>query len=430
MHAILWRGFLSGGLFLAISLAVFIPSSTVFAREEHRVVIEVLERADCTHCLDEKLFLDDLTRKRTDIEVRYRDIADADNAELFRQVTQKAGMSQSTPVTIVGLRVMQGFDTAETTGKRIERFIDDYRKVAAIENEDETEKNAEGGFDAYLRADAATLAQAEQGGASCASGEICAVEKPALLVNIPLIGTKDAAEYSLIALASVLGFLDGFNPCAMWVLVTFLLVLMQIGSKKKMLAIAGLFIVAEAAMYYLILNVWFKTWNFIGLDRIVTPVIGVLAVLGGMFFLYEWFKSLKTEMACQIIDAENRSKIVRKIKSFSEGPLTIAAVMGIVGLAFSVNVIEFACSIGYPQAFTKIIQLNDMAWWQTQGYMALYILFYMIDDCIVFGLALWGFDKMHVTQGFSKWSALVGGVCMLLLGYLLIFAPGALKSLG
>ncbi len=412
MYKVRWLVF---SIIVAASAIVFAPDHK--AQASALVTIEVFERADCTHCQAEKVFLNDLKQKRSDIDVHFLDIADASNEARFQQVASKADLSQSTPITIVGMSVVQGFNTSDTTGKTLEGLI--------VKNKDVSPQ----GFDAYLQADKTTIAKASLGGSTCETGVICAPEKPTLFVKIPFIGTVDVAKYSLIALSSVLGLLDGFNPCAMWVLVTFLIVLMQIGSRKKMFIIAGLFIVAEAIMYYLILNVWFKTWNFIGLDRIVTPVIGILAIAGGLFFLYEWFKSLKTEMACQIIDMENRSKIVKRIKSFSEAPLTIISALGIIGLAFSVNVIEFACSIGYPQAFTKIIQLNNLGFWQTQWYMAVYIFFYMIDDLIVFGLALWGFDKIHLTQGLSKWSALIGGVCMLLLGYLLIFAPEILKSL-
>jgi hypothetical protein len=404
---------------LAIVIAMVFVTNGRIAQANGKILIEVLERADCTHCQAEKVFLNDLKGNRNDIEVRFLDISDAKNLEVFKNVASKANLSQSTPITIVGMDVVQGFNTPETTGKTFETLI---------------QKNIGGslqGFDAYLKADKATIAKAEQGGSTCDDSSQCVVEKTPLFATIPFTGkTVDVSKYSLIALSSLLGFLDGFNPCAMWVLITFLIVLMQIASKRKMWAIAGLFIVAEAIMYYLILNVWFKTWNFIGLDRIVTPIIGGLAIAGGIFFLYEWFKSLKIEMACQIIDAENRSKIVRKIKAIAESPLTIASALGIIGLAFSVNIIEFACSIGYPQAFTKIIQINDLGFWQTQWYMAVYIFFYMVDDLLVFGLALWGFDKMHLTQGFSKWSALIGGVAMLILGYLLIFAPEILKSLG
>jgi uncharacterized membrane protein HdeD (DUF308 family) len=149
-----------------------------------------------------------------------------------------------------------------------------------------------------------------------------------------------------------------------------------------------------------------------------------VAVGGGVFFLYEWYQSDGT---CQVVDLQGRAKISGRIKKLASEPFTWLTAVGVIALAFSVNIIEFACSIGIPQAFTKIIELNKLNFWQTQGYMMDYIFFYMIDDFFVFGLALWGFDKLHLTQSYSKWSNLIGGVLMLILGYLLIFHPAALR---
>ena len=214
----------------------------------------------------------------------------------------------------------------------------------------------------------------------------------------------------------------------MWVLVTFLIILMQLGSKRQMWIVVGSFLVAEAVMYYLILNVWLKVWDFIGMDRVITPMVGAISIGGGLFFLYEWYKSLGTEMACRVVDMEDRSRIVRKIRELATNKFTLLTLAGIVVLAFSVNIIEFACSIGYPQAFTKIIQVNNLGFWHTQYLMAIYIFFYMVDDLVVFGLAVWGFDKIHMTEAFSRWSALLGGILMLFLGWMLIFHPEILRS--
>ena len=196
------------------------------------------------------------------------------------------------------------------------------------------------------------------------------------------------------------------------------------GTKRRMWVVAGLFIAAETVMYYLILNVWFTTWDFVGLDRIVTPIVGVLALGGGVFFLYEWYASDGT---CKVVNLEQRSKISGRIRKLATEPFTWVTALGVIGLAFSVNIIEFACSIGIPQAFTKIIELNNLGFWQTQGLMLNYIFFYMIDDFLVFGIALWGFEKLYLTERYAKWSNLLGGVLMLILGALLIFAPQFLR---
>jgi cytochrome c biogenesis protein CcdA len=99
------------------------------------------------------------------------------------------------------------------------------------------------------------------------------LQKPSLEVSIPFLGIINLRDYSLLFLAVVLGFVDGFNPCAMWVLIMFVTILAQTGSRKKMFQVAGIFILAEAIMYYMILNVWYKAWDFVKLDNIVTPII-------------------------------------------------------------------------------------------------------------------------------------------------------------
>ncbi len=406
------------GMLLVLSGYWFSMFSAKPVRADSPLVVEVLERSDCAHCQEEKQFLSELATRRNDFSVRFYDI-DGDGADIFNRIATLEKLPKATPIAIVGGTVLQGFDTPETTGRRIEALLD------ASRGKDQMT------FERYL-ATSGNRQMAEQvAGASCADGTACAI--PATepyLVSLPFVGkTVNVSEFSLPTLAVVLGFVDGFNPCAMWVLATFILLLAQTGSRKKLIQVAGLFLVAETVMYYLILNVWFTTWDFIGLDRIVTPIVGIVATGGGLFFLYEWYKSLGTKMACQIVDAENRSKIIRRIKTFVTGDFTILVALGIIGLAFTVNVIEFACSIGIPQAFTKIIELNHLGLWHTQLLMAIYIFFYMIDDLFVFGLAIWGFEKLHLTEKYSQWSALIGGVLMLLLGYLMMFHPDIISRL-
>lgn len=402
---------------LAFWSLVFIPME-VFASEtssvaEGKVLIEMFERQDCAHCQEEKVYLEKLQEQRDDIEVRFLDIETKDGKNLYDRFTEAQQLSKATPITVIGVTVLQGFDTEETTGVHIEKLIKANKGTDLVGIE---------GLLSGISSDAT-----EKVGEIC-EGDVCALPaEEHFFVTLPFTNkTLNVMQYSLPVLSGVLGLIDGFNPCAMWVLVTFLLVLVQMGSRRRMWTVAGLFIIAEAVMYYLILNIWFTTWDFVGLDRFITPIVGIVSIGGGLFFLYEWHKSDGT---CQVVNLEGRVKISGRIKKLASEPFTWLTAIGVIALAFSVNVIEFACSIGIPQAFTKIIQMNDLNFLQTQWYMALYILFYMVDDFLVFGLALWGFEKLHLTQAYSKWSNLIGGILMLFLGYLLIFHPTVLRFL-
>ncbi|NTW89892.1 MAG: glutaredoxin [Candidatus Moranbacteria bacterium] len=373
--------------------------------------IEVLERQDCRHCEEEKIFLNALVSRRGDVDVRFIDIGSAEGKALFDRTTSAEGLSKSTPITAVGGTILQGFDIADTTGKRIEELVD--KGIA---------EGGPSGFDAILSNKNAHIEA--DAGSTCSDGTICVTpaQEP-LYVSIPFFGPKDVSGYSLPALASILGFVDGFNPCALWVLVTFLLVLIQFGDRRKIMFVAGLFLLAETIMYYLILNVWFTAWDFIGLDQIVTPLVGLIAIGGGGFFIYEWYRGDGT---CLVTDVHKRAKISGQIRKLATEPFTWVTAVGVVSLALSVNVIEFACSIGIPQTFTKIIEMNQLGFLKSQGLMLLYMFFYMIDDLVVFGLAIWGAQRLQSTQAYVKWCNLFGGILMVLLGLLLIVRPDSL----
>ncbi len=256
-------------------------------------------------------------------------------------------------------------------------------------------------------------------GASCSADQVCADKS--FLVRIPLVGTQiDVGNMPLMLLSAVLGFIDGFNPCAMWVLVMFLVILSQVGSRKRMLQYAGLFIFAEAVMYYLILTAWITAWDFIALNRIMLPAVGLLAVGSGMYFLY---KFISFKPVCSVTSSGQQERLGKRVRALAAKPLTLGVCLGILGLAFSVNVFEFACSIGIPQTFTKIIELNAAEWIARQAYMLMYILMYMFDDLIIFGIALYSISKIGSMYAYAKWSSLIGGVLMLILGVILLFKP-------
>jgi uncharacterized protein (UPF0333 family) len=206
-----------------------------------------------------------------------------------------------------------------------------------------------------------------------------------------------------------------------------LVLLSQAGSRKKMIILAGIFIVAQGIMYNLILNVWYKTWDFVALDGIVTPLVGFLAIGGAIFFLWRWYKNREVQLVCDITDIETQSKTINKFKQIVAAPITLASVFAILAIAFSVNIIEFACSIGIPQAYTKILELNALGFLERQWYIIVFSLGYMLDDVVVFGLAIWGYSKLQSHGGkYAQYSLLIGGVLMFILGALLIINPGLL----
>ncbi len=390
-------------LFAPVALAVEKPVETVR--------VEVFEREDCKHCLDEKAFLNDLQKERGDLIVVFHDISDPVHKKHFLDLMELEKLPKVTPVTIIDGVLIQGFDTPKTTGLKFRALID-----AAKGKPQYT-------FEEFFAAGGSKSVVLDGSGCTVDGDSVkCSSQTLNTLITLPIIGTVvDVSKYSLSFLSLILGFVDGFNPCAMWVLVMFLTILAEAGSRRRMFEMAGLFILAQAIMYYLILNVWMTTWDFVGLDRFVTPIIGLVAVGAGSYFLWLFYKKDST---CKVGDLESKRKTVEKIKKYALAPMTIAAAFGILGLALSVNIIEFACSVGIPQTFTKILDMNYLSWAGKQFYNFLYILMYIVDDLIIFTIALYTFDRIGLTtHKYTRVSHFIGGLIMVILGFIMLTKP-------
>lgn len=403
-------------LFPMLVFFVFLPFIALAESKSQDQVftIYVFAREDCRHCQEEKKFLTSLEQNYPSLEVSYLNVFIEPYTSQWRDIARLEKMPLATPITLVGDTVFSGFDTAKTTGVKIEHALKDALKKQSLTPEE-------------------FIAQGGSGKKELSSGSTCSEEtgictmpssSNKLTVSLPFLGVVDISSYPLPTLSLILGFVDGFNPCAMWVLVTFLLFLSQSSSRKQMIYFVSAFLLSQAIIYALILNVWLTTWNFVALDALVTPLVGLIAIGGGIFFLYEW---LVKKGVCSVTGASKREKIVRQIKAIVASPFSFSTLMAVILLSFSVTVIEFACSIGIPQTFTKIIEMNQSGMFFQQSMVGLYILMYMIDDLFVFALAIKGIEKMHLTTQYSALSNLIGGILMLLLGGLLLFAPSVLQ---
>ena len=385
-----------------------------------KVKIEYFGRKDCKNCANLEKFLKELSTKRDDFEyVEHKIDESKEEKVFFDKTTSKLKLVKGTPIIYIDGHIIQGFNTADTTGKEIENLINSGKTKDKVLTLKEYVESGQTG-------------NVSSNGAVCTGDTVCEVPgltkgaENQVLVNIPIINkTVDLTNYSLLTMSIILGTIDGFNPCAMWVLVLFLTALIAVGNKVKMFRVAGLFILAEAVMYFFILNAWIYAWDFVGLDKWVTPLVGIVGIIGGIFFIRNYLKKEDT-LECEVTDFEQRAKISKKIKDIANKPFTLLTALAIIGLALSVNVIEFACSVGIPQTYTKILQINEVPFWTRQFYTFIYIIGYMVDDIIVFGFALMSINKLQLTTKYSKWVNLFGGILMIILGLIMLIKPSLL----
>ncbi|MFI5331991.1 MAG: hypothetical protein ACHQ2F_13310 [Desulfobaccales bacterium] len=323
-----------------------------------------------------------------------------DNRELFGKVGQELRAQVSgVPFTVVGERYFIGWLAEDSTGAAIANAVQEARRTQAPD------------VVAGLRGRPADLMPPEKQAIP---------EK----LPLPLVGEIEIKYLSLGLVTLIIGLLDGFNPCAMWVLVFLINLLLGLEDRRKMWIFGGTFIAASGLIYFLFMTAWLNFLVFVGFIVWVRIAIGGVALLAGFYNLREYLTNRAG--VCKLESGEGRRRRLERIKAAVHGQKFWLALGGIILLAFAVNLVELICSAGFPVIYLQILSLNKLPFWQYYLYMVLYIFMYMLDDMIIFMAAMITLQLLGVGTKYKQASNLIGGVLMLILGILLIFRPQAL----
>jgi len=239
-----------------------------------------------------------------------------------------------------------------------------------------------------------------------------------------LFGTIDLKGMSLPVLTIVLGIADGFNPCAMWVLIYLIALLVETKDKRKIWLIVGTFVLASAVLYFIFLTAWLNLFLFIGFLSPIQILVGLIAIGTGIWHLRTHLR--KKEAVCEVTNEGQRKKVTDRLNELTKKSIVPATILGIILLAFTVNLIEFVCSAGIPAVFTKILTMSQLSTMEYYGYILLYDLFFMLDDILIFGGAALTLQHVDITGKYVKVAGIIGGILLLILGIVLIFFPQAL----
>jgi hypothetical protein len=240
-------------------------------------------------------------------------------------------------------------------------------------------------------------------------------------LKVPILGEIDTQNLSLPLLSVVIGILDGFNPCAMWTLIFLISLLLGMKDKKRMWILGGTFIAASAFVYFLFLSAWLNFFLILGFVFWIRVAIGLVALGAGIYSLRDFY--INRSGACKVTDTENRKKTLNKLKNITHKRKFIAAFFGIIILAFAVNLIELVCSAGLPAVYTQVLSLNDLPALKYYLYILIYIFFFMVDDLFVFIIAMVTLHAVGIQTKYARFSRLIGGAIMVIIGILLLFKP-------
>lgn len=389
-------------IFLIFSLAtLLILPNFVFAQEAAPVYISFFYGDGCPHCAKEARFLQKLQQEFPNVQIKAFEIYNhPQNAELLSKVSQKLNIRISgVPLVIIGEETITGYLNDQTTGARIRRIVEQHSATGCTD-----------------------IVGQIIGEEPTAGEEECAVNGLPETITLPFFGQVNIKTWSLPVLTIVIAAIDGFNPCAMWVLLFLISLLLGMRNRKKMWTLGAAFIVASGVVYFLFLSAWLNLFLFLGFISAVRIIVGLVAVGSGGYHLKEWW--LNRNATCRAVSEAKREKIMASLRKVTEQRIFWLALIGVIGVAFAVNLIELVCSAGLPAIYTQILSLSKLPTITYYLYLLLYILIFILDDLIVFIVAMTTLQAFGLSTKYTYWSNLFGGIIILILGILLIFKPG------
>lgn len=345
-------------------------------------------RTGCQNCAKAELYLKKLKERHTEVVVEYLDVEnDIDAAIRLNELASTHGYSAwGVPAFYIDGRLIVGFRGEDTTGKEIEELVEGL----LVKNKK------------MLEGSRAT-------------------------VNIPLFGEVGISDFGLPLFTIVIGLVDGFNPCAMWVLIFLLSLLVNLRSRGRMLLIAGVFVFVSGLVYFLFMAAWLNFFFLLAMTRTLQIILGLFAIVAGSIHIKD-FIVFKKGLSLSIPEAA-KPGIYSRVNRILQAENLIGAIFTVIALAAMVNIVELACTAGLPVIYTHILANQSLSSFEHYAYLILYNLAYIFDDTVMVVIAVVTLSRKKLQEKGGRVLKLVSGSALSLLGLVMIFAPEWLSLL-
>lgn len=395
--------------------------------------IEVFTRRGCSRCARVKAWLPSLLNRFPGWRLVFRELTTdaAARERLHELVTASHTTAASVPVIHLCRRLIIGFDTVETTGRQIEETLTAWSRPCPAGKKSSQWRNHTP-FRLVTLTEAADpeelqplpLPVPSSNGAAAATVDSPTSETG---IDLPWVGRIEWRRLGMPLFTLLVGLIDGFNPCAMWILVLLLSILVNLRDRWRMLAIAGTFILVSGAAYFAFMAAWLNVFLLIGYLRPVQLLLGGLAVIIGSIHVKD-FVAFRKGLSLSIPEA-TKPGLTNRIRQIVTAANLPAAIAGAVTLAVLVNVVELLCTAGLPALYTTILTQQGLTASASYGYLLLYIAAYMFDDALLVAIVMITLSRRRLQETEGRWLKLLSGLVILFLGLVLILRPEWLGGL-
>jgi len=381
------QAFLFLGVFICSFFSLFVFTSVTNATTDtlktdwyHENTVYFFHSSTCPHCRKEQIFLDAMQAKYPTLSIERYEVSEQESVVRMKELAEKHNIQDQlggVPLTFIGNAHFLGFDAPEKMGVAIEQAIQT-TLLGTAEKQGEQKK--------YF--------------------------------DLPFLGRVYADTFSLPLLAITLGFLDGFNVCSLGALMLIIGMTLKLQQRRSIILLGGTFVLTTAFVYGGLIVLWYKVFEYLSLYiNYVKIGITFLALGGGVYFLKEYMRMRKEGAVCQLQESRLIARLMEKTgRSFKDNTKILALVGVVLLFATVVAVVEFPCSAATPLIFAGILADTGLSTIAYISHIALFVLFYMIDEIFIFTIAAYRL-KLWMTNGaFTKYAVLAEAVILFAIG--------------
>lgn len=367
----------------------------------------------CPHCEIAKPFLQGLADQYPQVQFHSYEVwYVAENQEIFMKIAAAYGVEpHAVPTIFIGDRYWEGYN--DTIRAQIENAV----QVCL-------ESGCPDRGQAVLTGDPAPGSPPTTPPAAAEGAQPSAEE----VINIPLIGAVDLTHQSLLVSTLLISFIDGFNPCSIWVLSILLAISLHSGSRKKVLITGLVFITVTALVYALFIAGLFTVFTFISFVGWIQIVVALVALFFALVNIkdYFWYK----EGVSFTIDDQKKPGIYQRIRRLMDaGDSFWGLVGGTIILAAGVSLVEFSCTAGFPVLWTNLLAAQQVTAVTFVFLLLVYMLVYQLDELGIFLVAVFTLRSSKLEEKHGRILKLVGGVLMLTLAGVMLINPNLMNNL-
>ncbi|MEJ2439979.1 MAG: hypothetical protein P8Z72_09960 [Gammaproteobacteria bacterium] len=247
-----------------------------------------------------------------------------------------------------------------------------------------------------------------------------------IVMHLPYFGAIEAGVSSLPLITVLIAGVDAFNPCAFFVLLFLLSLMLHSGGRRRMLLVGGIFVFASGLLYFLFMSAWLNLFRAIGHLDAITLAAGLVALLVGMINIkdYFWFR----RGLSLTISEQAKPRLFQRMRRLLQARSLPTMLLAASGLALFANLYEFLCTAGFPMVYTRILTLSHLSDVEYYAYLLLYNLVYVIPLFLIVIVFVISMGVRKLQQGEGRVLKLLSGTMMLGLGLVLLLVPDLLQN--